>query len=1006
MIHLTLQVAAAVCLSCKPNTTSPLQMRAALEIQEPQPVAGCARISVHVDLSTSVVTVQDGAVCGQLVPERDTQPVFDASRRALRLPIVLRNATAGFVTAPVRLSFTADSIYRYRNGQQVPGSGSTRTLNADSGSVNGRVASWRYDTLLAPVGETQRIAPGARSRRLWIEFTGPELWLTPGGADADTTLSLRLDASGFFQILTEVPAVAPDAVPSWLSADTSLVTDPRAPNLLFSKNVITVTFKPGTTQQQRSAAISGVAGTVIGGYRLNDVDGVYVVQLTADPTNDRVFDAIDVLTSDPAVLWAHLYSFMRGAATYLRPDDGSAGWTRPSWHVSRDSGYMGPRRPTWALEGSNAARAWGCSVGDSLTSVAVIDQGVRATGFADLVANLDTVVNQNLAGESFLHGTYVAHVLAARGDNGGQMSGMMWRGRLSLFDASERDTTTGLLLFPPGPGPHAGPLFSLRRFQQAMVDAANRAHVINISLGAIDTVNSTLPPPPALDASYRRLIGILVANERAFAQGKRPLYVISTGNVAGRDAYYSFFPILADSLQDRVINVVGSNRARNLPYTPGTSSRIHVAAPADSVGTWGAAGGLYQTGTSFATPLVAGAAGLLFSFDPTLTPAVVKDFIIQGAQTGGLTAGGFRLLDVYESLRLAAQRRGAPLCGNRLWGDSTAVVAERLLPGGPVDDTLTTVPAGTGTTYLTPMHGGRRLINRAGGNPSWRDLNWTPTAGWALAAIPGAITDTAQGGTYWSSRALDHDRIRQLFASITGSPAPGSPPTIRYSFTLNQSPPIVTVQSAPIRAGVDTSASAGVCVKHLSGGSCGWILSPSYQSKVSVAMSPDGNRGFYAITEIVIQPVASGPTNTCLKDTAATCTEFDLVTTPTGPTRIFEIDFNTNTAVQRWTVPGYVFRLGISERDDEIVTTEGEQDFIQHHGWFVDQGGNGIDRPIVTSSQFNPNTCNVLFRDVRVTTPTWGQVRKQVAVRPSTGCTLNTSRDGLGGIAPRIVRMP
>ena len=328
-----------------------------------------------------------------------------------------------------------------------------------------------------------------------------------------------------------------------------------------------------------------------------------------------------------------------------------------------------------------------------------------------------------------------------------------------------------------------------------------------------------------------------------------------------------------------------------------------------------------------------------------------------------------------------------------------------MLPTGPVDDTLTTVPAGTGVSYLTPMHGGRRLLNRGGGVTSWRELNWTPGAGWAMVT-PGAITDTAQGGTYWSSRALDHDRIRQLFASITGTPSPGSPPTNRYSFTLNAGAPALTVQSAPVRGGVDTTASAGVCVKVLGGGSCGWVLSPSYQSKVSVAMSPDGNRGFYAITEIVIRPVASGPTNTCLDDTAATCTEFDLITEPTGPTQVFEIDFNANTAVQRWTVPGYVFRLGISERDDEIVTTEGEQRFIQHHGWFVDQGGTGIDRPFVASSLFSPNTCNVVFRDVRASTPTSGQVRKQVPVRPSTGCTLNTSRDGIGGIAPRIRRTP
>jgi subtilisin family serine protease len=999
MIHLMLQVAAAACLSCRPNPTSPA-IRPLLDVQAPQPIAGCARISLHVDLSTSAVTVQDGATCGQLVPERDTQPEFDASRRALRLPIVLRNTTTGYVSAPVRVSFTADSIYRYRNGQLVPGSGSTRALNADSASVNGRDGSWRYDTLLAAAGETQRIAPGARSRRLWLEFTGPELWLKPGGADADTTLSLRLDASGFFQIIGEVPPFAPDTIPSWVRDDSSLVTDPRAPIYRFSRNVVLVTFRPGTTQQQRAAAVGSVAGTVIGGKRLNGVDGLYLIQLPADATNDRVFDALRVLKTDAAVSTADLYWFMSGAATYLRPDDGSAGWTRSSWRVSRDSGYLGAIHPTWALEASNAARAWGCSLGDSLTRIAIVDQGLRAAGFTDLVANLDTVVNANQAGEAFLHGTHVAHVLAARGDNGAQMSGMMWRNRLSLYDASSRGAN-GLLLL----GPNQLPVLDATAFLDALVAAANRgARVINISLGLSDTTHLVLPAPAALDSTTRRLIAMLVDNERVFAQGRTPLYVISTGNVAGRDAYYSGFPVLVDSLPDRVINVVGSNRARVLPWTPGNSSRIDVAAPAESIGTWGAVGGLYQTGTSFATPLVAGVAGLLFSFDPTLTPAEVKQLIIQGAQAGGLTAGGVPLLDAYESLRLAAQRLGAPLCGNRLWGDSGVVVAERVLANGPVDEPLTTVPAGSAPSYLTPMHGGKRLLNR-GFATTWRELNWSPGAGWGVVT-PGAITDTAQGGTYWSSRGLDHDRTRALFASITGSPSPGAPPTIRYSFTLNPTPPLLTLQSAPVRSGIDTSTSAAVCVKVLGSGSCGHRVFPSYSGKVSVAMSPDGNRGFDAITEIVNQPVASGPTNACLQDTFAQCTEYDIITQPTGPTEVFEIDFAANSAVQRWTVPGYVFRLGMSERNDEIVTTEGEQHFIQHFGWTRDQGGTGVDVPFVAASTFSPNTCNTVFRDVRSTTPTWGQVRRQVAVRPSTACTLDTAKDGIGGIAPRIRRTP
>lgn len=133
--------------------------------------------------------------------------------------------------------------------------------------------------------------------------------------------------------LTMVPPFAPDKVPSWVSADSSLVTDARMlPGLLFSKNVVTVTFKPGTSQQERAAAVSRVVGTVIGGGRLNDLDGIYVIQLPSDSTNKRVFDAIRVLKTDSAVLWAWFYWFMVGAATSkpivpaFAPDTVPAGW--------------------------------------------------------------------------------------------------------------------------------------------------------------------------------------------------------------------------------------------------------------------------------------------------------------------------------------------------------------------------------------------------------------------------------------------------------------------------------------------------------------------------------------------------------------------------------------------------------------------------------------------------------------------------------------------------------
>jgi subtilisin family serine protease len=1001
VVLLGLQLVAVACLSCRDDAI----LRPGFEVVEKggavqEPVSGCARIAVHVDLATSAVTVQDGETCGELVPERDSEPVFDPATRILRLPIVLRNATAGEVVAPVRVVFVADSIHRYRNGQLVPGSGSTRATNADSGDVAGRVAVWRFDTLLAASGEVQRIPPGGRSRRLWLEFTGPELWLRPGGADADTTLSVRLDATGIQMQVTEVPAVAPDSVPASVQDTANIVTDVRSP-LPFSRDVVVVRFKTGASQAARSAAIQRVSGIVIGGLRGEASDGGYIIQLPPDPTNDRVFDAMSALESDTAVSSVSVYWFLIGGTSYLRPrDDSASGWSFQGWRLAADSAYIGAVRPTWALEAVNAPRAWGCSVGDQTTRVAVIDQGLRDTSFTDLEANRDVLANGNRSTETFLHGNQVAYTLAARGDNAVQMSGLMWRASLSLHDVSQRDSITGLLLMA-GAGQNVFPLVDFRRFLDAMASAANHGvRVINISLANRSAVNLTLPPPVSLDTTNRRLMRYIVDDLAFRAPDRRPLFVVSTGNVAGRDAYYAFFPLLTDYLPDQVVVVVGANRAKMLPWTDSTSSRIHIAAPGDSVGTWGANGAQYASGTSFATALVSGAAGLLFAFDPTLTTAEVRDLLIRGAIQGADSAGGVPILDAYESLKLAAQRPGAPLCGNRLWGDSGFVVAERLTPTGVVDDVLSVVPANGAPTFLAAIHGGKRLFNGGFGAP-WVEMRWQPQTKWAVTT-PGPVSDTAIAGTFWSTQALDHEATTRLLAAQVPPPAGAPPPQLaQYDFQIWRFPasPTFVVSHASTRTGIDSSAA--VCVRTLSSGACGVFQYPFYQSRLTHALSPDGSRGFFAVTELRSHVQATGPTIACGSNLDETCTGFERVLEPTRPTEVYEIDLATSTATQRWTVPGYVVRMGISEKEDELVASEGVQRYRERYEWFVHP--DTTTELVPTGAGFDVNTCAIVFRDVRRGTPTWGAVRRQVAVRPSAACGLLAgSHEGIGGIAPAI----
>jgi hypothetical protein len=109
--------------------------------------------------------------------------------------------------------------------------------------------------------------------------------------------------------------------------------------------------------------------------------------------------------------------------------------------------------------------------------------------------------------------------------------------------------------------------------------------------------------------------------------------------------------------------------------------------------------------TSAATPLVTGAAGLLFSFDPRLTAAEVRSYLLLGAARGSrrTITGNYPILNAYEAVKAAEERPGAPLCGNRLWAVGDSVYARRV----NTDERIAVVP--TGVNRVIPFHGGRLL---------------------------------------------------------------------------------------------------------------------------------------------------------------------------------------------------------------------------------------------------------------------------------------------------------
>jgi len=256
------------------------------------------------------------------------------------------------------------------------------------------------------------------------------------------------------------------------------------------------------------------------------------------------------------------------------------------------------------------------------------------------------------------HGTRVAGLIAAVGNDGLGIPGTAWQARIMPVRVTD----------PEGNG-----FFSslVRALEYAVT---NDADVINISLAA-----SFLP-----EASR-------VAIEAAAAAG-----IVIIG-AAGNNGVAVAFPAAAPE-----VIAVGSHdsgdradqRAGFSPRNPG----VDLVAPGRAVLTTNVLAGsadpdyILATGTSFSSPFVAGAVALILALEPALDPAAVRALLIKtatdlpdGLQPGWDGAGRLNLGRALETLRdrppLPPDRLALDLPGP----DADFVITGRARPGSRVD---------------------------------------------------------------------------------------------------------------------------------------------------------------------------------------------------------------------------------------------------------------------------------------------------------------------------------
>jgi subtilisin family serine protease len=278
----------------------------------------------------------------------------------------------------------------------------------------------------------------------------------------------------------------------------------------------------------------------------------------------------------------------------------------------------------WALRSARVRGAWLSTVGGEVP-VAVLDSGIdfsnpdlaqnlwtnRAelpgnrvdddgNGFVDDVHGVDTVNRDGDPSDGWGHGTAVAGVIGARGDNGVGISGVAWSVRLMPVK----------VLHDHGWGTTASMISGLR------YALAGGARIVNMSLNGPESSQ-------ALDEAIRQ------------AEVQGVLVVTSAGNDSANRDRVASYPASVPSRA--VITVASVNRAGRLGRSSAYGPRsVDIAAPGEDVLTTDL-GGRYTTrsGTSFAAAYFTGAAALLAAARPEASGSRLRAAIVASARRGG-----------------------------------------------------------------------------------------------------------------------------------------------------------------------------------------------------------------------------------------------------------------------------------------------------------------------------------------------------------------------------------
>jgi len=287
----------------------------------------------------------------------------------------------------------------------------------------------------------------------------------------------------------------------------------------------------------------------------------------------------------------------------------------------------------WGLDSVNAYAAWDLVKTEGSVAVAVIDTGADLD-HPDLAANIVATHNslsaKNTVEDQRGHGTHVAGIIAGVANNGLGVAGVSYNAKLviikaSPFKSADFDTASLVRAFA-----------WLESYDASGMTVAEHYNVriVNMSIGGFDETRTSNVPDDALNQAITKArdeYGLLTI---VAASNGSPDDVPFFAYPGDSDACFSVMNLREeyDENDDPIGVVLDETSNYNVP---GSNYKDICAPGTDIYSTWIEGKYAINSGTSMATPFVAGVAALVLAANPYLTPQMVMSFIEASAMDLG-----------------------------------------------------------------------------------------------------------------------------------------------------------------------------------------------------------------------------------------------------------------------------------------------------------------------------------------------------------------------------------